>query len=74
MEFFSNDNVLMTGKDYLAFFNIAGAMSSILALILTLSQNLTVAIVMESVVAVAFFIATVGTLGAFAFKFEKKGL
>lgn len=61
----------MTGKDYLAFLNIAGAVCSILALMLTLSQNVTMAIVIESFIAVIFFIATVGTLGAFARKFEK---
>lgn len=61
----------MTGKDYLAFLNLAGAVCSILALILTLSQNVTMAIVIESLVAVVFFIATAGTLGAFARKLEK---
>lgn len=61
----------MTGKDYLTFLNIAGVVCSILALMLTLSQNVTMAIVVESLVAVVFFIATAGTLGAFAHKFEK---
>ena len=61
----------MTGKDYLAILNLAGAVSSILALMLTLSQNVTMAVVIESLIAVVFFIATAGTLGAFAHKIEK---
>ncbi len=62
----------MKGKDYLAFLNLAGAVSSILALLLTLSQNVTFAIIIKSLVAILFFIATVGTLGGVAYSFSKK--
>jgi len=62
----------MKGKDYLAFLNLAGAVSSILALLLTLSQNVTFAIVIKSLVAIVFFIATIGTLGRFAYLFNKE--
>jgi hypothetical protein len=62
----------MKGKDYLVFINIAGAVCSILALFLTLSQNMTIAIVLKSLVAIVFFIATAGTIGAFAYSLNKK--
>lgn len=62
----------MKGKDYLAFLNLAGAVSSILALLLTLSQNVTFAIIIKSLVAIVFFIATAGTLGGFAYSLRKK--
>ena len=62
----------MKGKDYLAFLNVAGAVSSILALVLTLSQNATIAFVIKALVSVVFFIATTGTLGAFAYSLNKK--
>lgn len=61
----------MKGKNYLAFLNIAGAVCSILALLLTLSQNVTIAMVLKSLVAIVFFIATTGTLGAFAYNLNK---
>lgn len=62
----------MKGKDYLAFLNLAGAVCSILALLLTLSQNVTIAIVLKSLVAIVFFIAMIGTLGAFAYNLRKR--
>lgn len=62
----------MKGKDYLAFLNVAGAVSSILALVLTLSQNATIAFVIKALVSVVFFIATTGTIGAFAYNLNKK--
>lgn len=62
----------MKGKDYLAFLNIAGAICSILALLLTLSQNVTIAMVLKSLMAIVFFIATTGTLGAFAYNLNKR--
>lgn len=62
----------MKGKDYLAFLNVAGAVCSILALVLTLSQNATVAFVIKALVSIVFFIATAGTLGAFAYSLNKK--
>ena len=62
----------MKGKDYLAFLNVAGAVSSILALVLTLSQNATIAFAIKALVSVVFFIATTGTLGAFAYSLNKK--
>ena len=62
----------MKGKDYLALLNIAGAVCSILALLLTLSQNVTIAMVLKSLVAIVFFIATTGTLGAFAYNLNKR--
>ena len=62
----------MKGKDYLAFLNIAGAICSILALLLTLSQNVTIAMVLKSLIAIVFFIATTGTLGAFAYNLNKR--
>lgn len=62
----------MRGKDYISFLNVAGAVSSILALLLTLSQNVTIALVIKSLVAIVFFIASTGTLGAFAHNFNKK--
>ena len=64
----------MKGKDYLAFLNIAGAVSSILALLVTLSQNVTIAMVLKSLVAIVFFIATTGTLGAFAYNLNKRSI
>ena len=54
----------MNTKDYLLFLNVAGSVCSILALMLTLSQNITFALCVEALIAVAFFIATAGTLGA----------
>ena len=62
----------MKGKDYLSFLNIAGAVCSILALLLTLSQNVTIAMVLTSLVAIVFFIATTGTLGAFAYNLNRR--
>lgn len=62
----------MKGKDYLAFLNVAGAVSSILALVLTLSQDATIAFVIKALVSVVFFIATTGTLGAFAYSLNKR--
>lgn len=61
----------MSAKDYLLFLNVAGSVCSILALLLTLSQNVTFALCVEALIAVAFFIATAGTLGALAYKLEK---
>lgn len=61
----------MRGKDYISFLNVAGAVSSILALVLTLSQNVTIALVIKSLVAIVFFIATTGTLGALAHRLNK---
>ena len=61
----------MRGKDYIAYVNIAGAVSSILALLLTLSQNDSFAFVLKLLVAIAFFIATAGTLGVFACRFKR---
>lgn len=61
----------MRGKDYISFLNVAGAVSSILALLLTLSQNVTIAIVLKSLVAIVFFIASSGTLGAIAYNLNK---
>lgn len=62
----------MRGKDYISFLNVAGAISSILALLLTLAQNVTIALVIKSLVSIVFFIATTGTLGAFADNLNKK--
>ena len=62
----------MKGKDYLAFLNVAGAVSSILALLLTLSQNVTIALVIKALVSIVFFIAAAGTLGAFAYNINKR--
>ena len=62
----------MKGKDYLAFLNVAGAVSSILALLLTLSQNVTIAFVIKALVSIVFFIATTGTFGAFAYNINKR--
>lgn len=62
----------MKGKDCLFFLNVAGAVSSILALLLTLSQNVTIAMVLKSLVAIVFFIATTGTLGSFAYNLNKR--
>ena len=62
----------MKGKDYLFFLNVAGAVSSILALLLTLSQNVTIAFVIKALVSIVFFIATTGTLGAFAYSINKR--
>ena len=62
----------MKGKDYLAFLNVAGAVSSILALLLTLSMNVTIAFVIKALVSVVFFIATTGTLGNFAYNINKR--
>ena len=59
------------GKDYISYINIGGAVSSILALLLTLSQNDSFAFVLKSLVAIAFFIATAGTLGMFSYRFRK---
>lgn len=59
------------GKDYIAYVNIAGAVSSILALLLTLSQNVSFAFVIEALVAIAFFIATAGTLILLACRLKK---
>lgn len=64
----------MKGKDYLAFLNVAGAVCSILALLLTLSKNVTIALVLKSLVVIVFFIATAGTLAAFAYNLNKKYL
>lgn len=61
----------MSGKDYISFLNVAGAVSSILALVLTLSQNVTIAFVIKSLVAIVSFIATTGTLGALAHRLNK---
>lgn len=61
----------MQGKDYISFLNVAGAVCSILALLLTLSQNVTIAFVIKSFVAIVFFIATTGTLGAVAHNLNK---
>ena len=47
----------MQGKDYLSFLNIVGAVSSILALLLTLSQNDTFAIALKVFVAIVFFLS-----------------
>ena len=69
-DFFSSDK--MCGRDYISFLNVAGAISSILALLLTLSQNVTIALVIKSFVSIVFFIATTGTLGAFAYNLNKK--
>lgn len=44
----------MRGKEYISFINVAGAVSSILALVLTLSQNVTIAFVIKSLVAIVF--------------------
>ena len=49
-----------------------GGVCSILALLLTLSQNVTIAMVLKSLVAIVFFIATTGTLGAFAYNLNKR--
>lgn len=64
--------IMMRGKDYMSFLNVAGAVSSILALLLALSQNVTIALVIKSLVAIVFFIASTGTLGAFAHILNKK--
>lgn len=64
--------IMMRGKDYISFLNVAGAVSSILALLLALSQNVTIALVIKSLVAIVFFIASTGTLGAFAHILNKK--
>lgn len=57
---------------YLDFLNIAGSVSSILALLLTLSQNVTIAVILKSLVAIVFFIATTGTLGYIAYNLNKR--
>lgn len=44
----------MQGQDYLSFLNIAEAVSSILALLLTLSQNATFAVALKVFVAIFF--------------------
>ena len=62
----------MFEKKYMSFLNVAGAVSSILALIVTLSQNVTIALVLKSLVAIVFFIASTGTLGAIAHNLRKK--
>lgn len=62
----------MRGKEYISFLNIAGAICSILALLLTLSRNVTIALVLKSLVAIVFFIATAGTLGNFAYSLNTK--
>lgn len=61
----------MRGKDYVAFLNVAGAVCSILALLLTLSQNVTFALVVEALFAVAFFIGAAGLLGGYALKLNR---
>ncbi len=64
--------IAMKSKEYLAFLNVAGAVSSILALLLTLSQNVTIAFMIKALVSIVFFIATTGTLGAFAYNLNKR--
>lgn len=61
----------MSTKDYMLFLNVAGSVCSILALMLTISQNVTFALCVEALIAVVFFIATAGTLGALAYKLER---
>ncbi len=61
----------MNRKDYLSFLNVAGSVSSILALLLTLSTNVTFALGIEILVAIAFFIATSGVLGGYAYRLNK---
>lgn len=57
----------MQGRDYLSFLNMAGAVSSILALLLTLSQNATFSIALKVFVAIVFFVASAGVFGAGAY-------
>lgn len=66
--------MVMKGKDYLSFLNVAGAVCSILALLLTLSQNVTIAFVIKALGAIVFFIATTGTLGALAYSLNKRSI
>ena len=61
----------MNGKDYVAILNVTGAVCSILALLLTLSQNVTFALVVEALISIAFFIGTAGVLGGYALKFNR---
>ena len=48
-------------KDFLIFLNIAGAVSSILALMLTVAQNADLAFIIKALFSVLFFIAAFGT-------------
>lgn len=47
--------MVIKGKDYLSFLNVAGAVCSILALLLTLSQNVTIAFVIKALSISIFF-------------------
>jgi len=60
----------MKSNNYLAYLNIAGALSSILALILTLAQNETVTNIIEYCVSVVFFVAVMGFLISLAKKLK----
>lgn len=57
---------MMNKREYLSYLNVAGAISSILALFLTISQNNSFAFIIKVLVAISFFVATAGTLAAWA--------